>query len=38
MKVKNGIASSVSLAMMLKIRSGSASISAAGSRPSSTPR
>ena len=33
MKVKNGIASNVSLLMMPKMRSGSACISDAGSRP-----
>ena len=37
MNVKNGIASSVSFCMMPKMRSGSACISASGSRPSSMP-
>ena len=37
MKVKNGIASSVSFCMMPKMRSGRACNSVAGIRPSSTP-
>ena len=37
MKVKNGIASSVSFCMMPKMRSGRACISEAGSMPSSMP-
>ena len=37
MKVKNGIASSVSFCMMPKMRSGSACSSVCGIRPSSTP-